>query len=198
MKIDASQVRELRERTGAGIMDCKTALVESEGDMEAAVELLRRKGTATAEKKSVRSTAEGVIGSYVHSNSKVATLVELNCESDFVARNEEFSGLAKDLCMQVAAMDPIAVSRDDVPEDVIEKEREVYRAQIEDKPDHIAEKIVEGKLSKFYQNACLLEQPFIKDDKQTIEDLITAKIAKLGENIRVNRFCRFVVGESED
>jgi len=198
MKIDASQVRELRDRTGAGIMDCKTALVESDGDIDAAVECLRRKGVATAEKKSARSTSEGVIASYVHGNSKVATLVELNCESDFVARNEEFVELARDLCMQVAAMSPIAVSPDELPEEVVEKERDVYRAQTQDKPEHIVEKIVEGKLKKFYQEACLLEQPFIKDDKQTIESLVTAKIAKLGENIRVRRFCRFAIGESLD
>jgi len=196
MKIDASQVRELREKTGAGIMDCKNALMESQGDMGAAVEWLRRKGAATAQKKSSRSTAEGIIASYVHSNNKVATLVELNCETDFVARNEEFAELGKDLCMQVAAMNPIAVSRDDLPEDLVEKEREIYRAQIKDKPDHIVEKIVEGRLKKFYEQACLLEQPFIKDDKSKVEDLLTAKIAKLGENIRVRRFCRLAVGES--
>jgi len=198
MKIDASQVRELREKTGAGIMDCKNALMESQGDMGAAVEWLRRKGAATAQKKSSRSTAEGIIASYVHSNNKVATLVELNCETDFVARNEEFAELGKDLCMQVAAMNPIAVSRDDLPEDLVEKEREIYRAQIKDKPDHIVEKIVEGRLKKFYEQACLLEQPFIKDDKSKVEDLLTAKIAKLGENIRVRRFCRLAVGESTD
>ena len=194
MAITASDVKMLREATGAGMMDCKKALEEAGGDHEAAVDVLRKRGVAKAAKKVARETAEGLVGSYVHSNGKIATLVELNCESDFVARNEEFQQLLKDLCMQVAAAKPQPLTPEDMPEDVVAREREIYRGEAEGKPDHVVDKIVEGKLRKFYADKCLLEQPFVKDNDIKINDLLTQKIAKLGENIRVSRFVRFQVG----
>ncbi len=196
MEITASMVKELRERTGAGIMDCKKALSETRGDLEAAVEYLRRKGIAKASQKTGRTAEEGLVGAYIHQGGKIGVLVEVNCETDFVARTDDFQGLVKDIAMQIAASNPLYVSRGDVPEELIEKEKEVYRAQALEsgKPEHVVDKIVEGRMEKFYQEVCLLEQTFIKDSSMTVEDLIKSYIAKLGENIVVRRFARFEVG----
>jgi len=196
-EITTQMIKELREKTGAGIVDCKKALVEAGGDMEKAVEILRKKGAAKAAKKAERATAEGAVFSYIHGGGKVGVLVELNCETDFVARNETFKELGHEIAMQIAAMSPEYVSKEEVPAEVIEKEKEVLREQAlaEGKPEHIVEKIVEGRLAKFYSEKCLLEQPWIKDDSKTIKDLITDYITKLGENIKVRRFARFEVGK---
>ncbi len=198
-EITAQMVKELREATGAGVLDCKKALAEANGDFEAAVEHLRIKGLSTAAKKSSRTTNEGIVGYYVHPGAKVASMVELNCESDFVARTEQFQQLAKDLAMQIVASRPAYVSREDVPADVIEQEKNVYREQMADsgKPAQIVDKIVEGKLDKWFGEVCLLEQPFIKETDRSIQDLIVASIAALGENIRIGRFSRIEVGEGE-
>ncbi|GIV69086.1 translation elongation factor Ts [Caldilinea sp.] len=195
-EITAEMVKQLREATNAGVLDCKKALLETNGDFDAAVEILRKKGLATAAKKAGREANEGLIGSYVHPGSKVASLVEVNCETDFVARTEEFQQLARDLAMHVTASRPQYISREDVPADVIAKEREVYREQMANsgKPAEVIERIVDGKLEKWYEEVCLLEQPFIKDPQITIKDLLTSRIASLGENIKVRRFCRFEVG----
>ena len=196
-EITTQMIKELREKTGAGIVDCKKALVEAGGDIEKAVEILRKKGAAKAAKKAERATAEGAVFSYIHGGGKVGVLVELNCETDFVARNETFKELGHEITMQIAAMSPEYVSKEEVPAEVIEKEKEVLREQAlaEGKPEHIVEKIVEGRLAKFYSEKCLLEQPWIKDDSKTIKDLITDYITKLGENIKVRRFARFEVGK---
>ncbi|WP_456341469.1 translation elongation factor Ts [Thermovibrio sp.] len=196
-EITTQMIKELREKTGAGIVDCKKALVEAGGDIEKAVEILRKKGAAKAAKKAERATAEGAVFSYIHGGGKVGVLVELNCETDFVARNETFKELGHEIAMQIAAMSPEYVSKEEVPAEVIEKEKEVLREQAlaEGKPEHIVEKIVEGRLAKFYSEKCLLEQPWIKDDSKTIKDLITDYITKLGENIKVRRFARFEVGK---
>ncbi|MEK6671860.1 MAG: translation elongation factor Ts [Nitrospirota bacterium] len=195
MAISAEIVRELREKTGVGMMECKKALTEAGGDFEEAVSLLRQKGLATAQKKAGRTASEGAIGSYIHMD-KIGVLVEVNCETDFVARTDDFRELLKNIAMHIAASAPLYVSREEVREDVIENERKIYRAQVADKPQQIMDKIVEGKLEKFYNEACLLDQIFIKDpdQKMKIKDLITEKIAKLGENIVVRRFVRFQVG----
>jgi len=189
-------VKELRAATGAGVLDCRKALEASGGDLQQAAELLRQKGLAAAAKKADRVAHEGLIGSYVHTGSKMAALVELNCETDFVARTPEFQTLAKDLAMQVVAARPGWLQPEDVPADVVAKQKEDYIAQLgnTDKPAHVVEKIVEGKLAKFYEEVCLLEQPFIKDEGIKIKDLITAAIARLGENIVVRRFARLEVG----
>lgn len=194
--ISADKVKELREKTGAGLMDCKKALTESGGDMEKAVDILRQKGLATAAKKASRAASQGLIDSYIHMD-KLGVLVEVNCETDFVARTDDFRGLVKDIAMHIAAASPTYISREDVPLDVIEREKEIYRAQVANKPPQVVEKIIEGKLEKFFGDTCLLEQIFIKDPegKQKIKDLITEKIAKLGENIIVRRFARFQLGE---
>jgi elongation factor Ts len=194
--ITAEMVKELREKTNAGMMDCKKALSESSGDMEKAVDILRQKGLATAAKKSGRTASQGLIGSYIHMD-KLGVLVEVNCETDFVARTEDFAGLVKDVAMHIAAANPRYVSREEVSQDVIEREKEIYRAQVTNKPPQVVEKIIEGKLDKFFGDVCLLEQVFIKDPdgKQKIKDLITERIAKLGENIVVRRFSRFQLGE---
>ncbi|WP_457621246.1 translation elongation factor Ts [Persephonella sp.] len=194
---DAKLVKTLREMTGAGILECKKALEETGGNLEEAVELLRKRGIAKAAKKAGRETKEGIIHSYIHAGGRVGVLLELNCETDFVARNEVFKELANEIALQIAAMKPQYVSREDIPREVIEKEGEIAReaAIAEGKPEHIAEKIAEGKLEKFFKEVCLLEQPYIKDDKKTIEDLIKEYIAKLGENIKVSRFCRYEIGE---
>ncbi len=199
MAVDAKLVKKLREITGAGMLDCKKALEETGGDIEAAVELLRKKGIAKAAKKAGRETKEGLIHSYIHAGGRIGVLLELNCETDFVARNELFKELANELAMQIAAMRPKWVKREDVPKEIIEKEGEIAReaALAEGKPEHIAEKIAEGKLEKFFKEVCLLEQPYIKDDKKTIEELIKEYIAKLGENIQIRRFCRYELGEEE-
>lgn len=196
-EITAQMIKELREKTGAGIVDCKKALQEANGDIEKAVEILRKKGAAKAAKKADRATAEGIVVSYIHAGGKVGVLLELNCETDFVARTEDFKNLGHEIAMQIAAMNPAYVSKEDVPQEVIEKEKEILREQAlsEGKPEHIVEKIVEGRLNKFYSERCLLEQPWIKDDSKTIGDLIKEYITKLGENIRVKRFCRFEVGK---
>lgn len=197
-EVTIEKIKELREKTGAGINDCKKALEETKGDMEKAFDYLREKGIASAAKKSLRTAREGVIFSYIHSNEKLGVLLEINCETDFVARTEDFKELAKDVAMQIAAMNPLYIKREDVPNEVIEKEKEIYRVQLKDskKPENVIEKIVNGKLEKYFSEVCLLEQPFIKDDKKTIDSLIKEKIAKLGENIVVRRFVRFVVGEN--
>jgi len=194
--IPAEMVKELREKTGVGMMDCKRALTEAQGDIEKAVVLLRQKGLATATKKAGRTASEGVVGSYIHID-RIGVLVEVNCETDFVARTEEFKQLVKDIAMHIAASNPLFTSREDVPEHVIENEKEIYLAQISGKPPHIADRIVEGKIERFYNDTCLLEQVFIKDPDQKlkVKDLISEKIAKLGENIVVRRFTRYQLGE---
>jgi elongation factor Ts len=198
MTISAGLVKELRERTGIGMMECKKALQESDGDIEKAITVLRKKGHARAQKKMDRKAKEGAIGSYIHLNGKLGVLVEVNCESDFVARNEEFQELVKNISLHIAAANPQYVSAEDVPQEVLEEEKEIIRDQFKDsgKPAEIVEKIVLGKLSKFYQETCLLEQPYIKDDKMAVKELITAFIAKFGENIVVSRFARFELGKS--
>jgi len=198
MEITAHMVKDLREKTGLGMMDCKKALQETDGDIEKAIEYLRKKGALKAAKREGRATMEGRIGSYIHSNGKIGVLVELNCESDFVARTDQFAELAKDLCMQVAASAPSWISPEDVPEDVLAKEKEIYMSQAKEqgKPDKILEKIAEGKLKKFYTDVCLLEQPFVKDTDKSVSELIKEKIGQLGENITVGRFIRFQLGES--
>ncbi|HZP37019.1 MAG TPA: translation elongation factor Ts [Methylomirabilota bacterium] len=200
MAASAEQVKELRERTGAGVMDCKAALEASRGDMQGAIEHLRKKGLADAAKKAHREAKDGVVASYIHPGSKIGVLVEVNCETDFVARTDDFQQLVKDLAMQVAAANPSYVSREDVPAAVVEKEREIYRQQMADqkKPPHVVEKIVEGKLEKFYAESCLMEQPFIRDPsgKTRLKDMVDQATAKMGERIVVKRFARFQVGES--
>ena len=195
--ITPGQVKELRERTGAGVMDCKKALTEANGDIEKAIVLLRERGLAKAAKKAGRVTAEGIIDSYIHGNGRIGVLVEVNCETDFVAKNEEFRSLVKDIAMQIAASNPKYISKEDVPQEVIEKEKEILKAQAinEGKPEHIAEKIVEGRIAKFYEEVCLLEQPFIKDPDKKVSELIMEKIAVIGENITVSRFVRFERGQ---
>ena len=197
MSVSAQEVKKLRDRTGVPLMDCKRALVEANGDMDKAVQVLRKKGKAKAQKKKSRETGEGVVGSYVHGNDKLGVLVEVACETDFVARSDEFQDLVKEIGMQIAAMDPMAVSRDDLPEEEIEKEKEVYSEQFKDKPDEVVDRIVEGKLEKYYQEVCLLDQPYIRDDSMTVGGLINDAIAKLGENIEVRRFTRMEVGGGE-
>lgn len=195
-EITAEMVKVLREATNAGVLDCKKALTETNGDFDAAVEILRKKGLATAAKKASRDANEGLIGSYVHPGSKVASIVEVNCETDFVARTDEFQQMARDLAMHVTAARPLWVAREDVPADVIAKEREVYTEQMANsgKPVQVIERIVDGKLEKWFSEVCLLEQPFIKDPDINIKDLLTNRIASLGENIKVRRFCRFEIG----
>jgi elongation factor Ts len=197
-EVTAQLVKQLRERTGAGMMECKKALEAAGGDIEKAIENLRKAGMASADKKSARTAKQGVIGTYVHPGSQLGVLVEINCESDFVARTEDFQELVKDLAMQVAAADPRFIRREDVTADVLEKEREIARdrARNEGKPDKILDRIVEGRLEKFYEEVCLMEQPFIKENTVTVGDLVKQKIAKLGENIVVARFSRFKVGET--
>ena len=195
--IDAASVKKLRDATNAGMMDCKKALVETEGNFEKAVALLREKGMASAAKKADRTAADGLIGSYIHTDGKQAALVEINCETDFVARTDDFKELSRDIAMQVVAMRPQWVRRDEVPADVVEAEKDIYRKQAEGegKPAAIQDKIAEGRLDKFFGQVCLMEQPFIKDDKKTIEGLVKEAMAKLGENIQVARMVRFKVGE---
>ena len=193
MSITAQQVRELREKTGAGMMDCKRALVEANGDMDQAIKVLREKGLAKAAKKGTRDTSEGIIASYVH-NGRLGVLLELNCETDFVARNEEFAELAYNLAMQVAAMTPLVIAPEDLSEEALEAEREVYRGQFADKPEQVRERIVEGKIESYYSQACLLKQDYVRDDSRRVEDVINDAIAKLGENIQVRRFVRVELG----
>src|SRR6266513_146101 len=194
--IDPQLVKQLREKTNAGFMDCKRALVESGGDLAKAEAILRTKGIASAGKMSSRATKEGIVASYIHLQGKVGVLVEMNCETDFVARNENFRGFVKDITLHIAAAHPLYVSRADVLGNLIEAECEIYKAQVKDKPANVADKIVEGKLDKFYSTVCLLEQGFIKNPDVTIKDLLNGKIAELGENIVIRRFTRYLVGEA--
>jgi elongation factor Ts len=196
VKIDAKLVKELREKSGAPMGDCLKALQEARGEMEAAFVVLRKRGMASAAKKASRTTNEGAVGTYIHAGGKIGVLLELNCESDFVARTDDFQELLRDIAMHIAAVDPRFVSRDDVTEADLEREKDVYRAQAAatGKPANIIEKMLEGKLAKFYEEFCLLDQPFIKESSQTIAQLIASKVAKLGENISVRRFARFKVG----
>lgn len=191
--IDA--IKKLREKTNAGVVDCKKALKESGGDMEKAIEILRKQGAALATKKVGRQTKEGRIESYIHLGGKIGVLVEVDCESDFVARNDDFKIFVRNLAMQVAASNPLYVNREDVPDSAVKKETEIIKAQLTGKPAAAADKIIEGKLSKFYEDACLLEQPFIKDSSLKIKDVLTSMIAKIGENIIIRRFVRFQVGD---
>ena len=197
MAADMSLVKKLREETGIGILECKKAIAEANNDFDKATELLRKKGFEKAKARSTRTTKQGIIGSYIHTNGKIGVLVEVGCETDFVAKNEDFQSLVKDISMQIAAMNPKYISKDDIPADVIEKEKDIYRAQLKDsgKPENIIEKIVEGKLKKFYTEICLLNQTFFKEDKKTIEELIIEIIHKTGENIIVKRFIRYQLGE---
>jgi elongation factor Ts len=195
--VDMSMVKKLRAETGIGILECKKAIIESKNNFEKAAEILRKKGFEKAKSKSSRSTKQGIIGSYIHTNKKIGVLVEVGCETDFVARNEDFQELVKNISMQIAAMNPKYISKNDIPEEILEKEKEIYRVQLKNsgKPDNIIEKIVEGKLKKFYNEVCLLNQNFFKEDKKTIEDLITESIHKIGENIVIKRFVRYQLGE---
>ncbi len=196
MNISAANVKALRERTGAGIMDCKKALMEADGDIDKAIEYLRKKGAALAEKKQGRETNEGAIEAYIHPGNRLGVLLEINCETDFVAKTPDFQTLARDIAMQIAATNPIAVKREDVPQELIEREKDIYRTQAknENKPEHIIEKVIEGKIEKFYQENVLMEQHFVKDPNKTIREVITDAIAKLGENISVRRFVRYELG----
>jgi elongation factor Ts len=197
MQVTAQMVKELRERTGAGMMDCKTALSETQGDMEKAVDLLRKKGLAAAAKKAGRVAAEGAVASYIHAGGKIGVLVEVNSETDFVAKTEEFQQLVRDIAMHIAAAEPRFVRREEVTEDVLERERAIYREQAaaSGKPANVVEKIVTGKMEKFYSEACLLEQPFVKNPDQTVGQLVTEAVARIGENIQVRRFTRYKLGE---
>ncbi len=197
MEISASVVKELREKTNAGMMECKKALAEAQGDIEKALEILRKKGVALATKKAGRATNEGLIDSYIHLGNKVGVMIEVNCETDFVARNEIFQRFVKDVMLQIASLSPIYLSKEDVPAVVIEKEKEIASSQITGKPANVVEKIVEGKISKYFEQVCLLEQLFIKDDKVKINDLLKSKIAELGENISIKRFVRYQLGEEK-
>src|SRR6478752_2882701 len=199
MEINASLVKQLRERTGAGMMECKSALVEAKGDLAEAEVVLRKKGIAAAGKKATRTTKQGVISSYIHPGAQLGVLIEVNCESDFVARTEDFLELVHDLAMQIAAADPQFVRKEEVTQDALDKEKDIQRARAlaEGKPEKMVDKIVEGRLNKYYEEFCLLEQPYIKDNAVTISDLIKGKIAKLGENISVARFVRFKVGDTQ-
>jgi elongation factor Ts len=196
MAVSAQQVKELREQTGAGMMDCKRALEEADGDREKARMILREKGLAKAVAKGARQASEGAIVPYVHGDGRIGVLVELACETDFVARNAEFRELAKEIAMQVAAMSPRVVAPEDLAEEVLEAERRLYRQQAADKPDAVRERIVEGKLEKFYQEVCLLSQPYVRDDSRTVGDIVKDAIAKLGENIEVRRFVRIERGQN--
>jgi elongation factor Ts len=195
MDITAEMVKELRERTGIGMMECKRALEEASGDQEKAIEILRKKGYARAAEKAERAAHEGRVGAYIHTNGKIGVLIEINCETDFVAKNEEFQELVKNIAMHVAAANPRYVAPADVPAEVLEKEREIIREQFKDskKPAEIVEKIVEGKLTKFYEEFCLLEQPYIRDDKMKVKDLLTQFISKFKENTKVGRFTRYQI-----
>lgn len=195
--IGARDVKKLRDMTGCGMMDCKRALEEAEGDFEKAIEILRKKGIAKAAKKALRPTDQGMVTSYVHPGNRIGVLLEIKCETDFVARNEHFQQLAEDICLQIAAMKPMAVDRDSVPEEVVEKEKKILMEaeDLETKPEQVREKIVRGRLNKFFEQACLMEQPFIRNDKITIADHLKSVVGRLGENIRVSRFVRFELGE---
>jgi len=197
VEVSANMVKDLREKTGAGMMDCKRALAETGGDFQKALDYLRQKGLATAAKRSGRVASEGRIGSYIHAGGKIGVMVEVNCETDFVAKTDDFQAFAKDIAMHIAASNPSCIRREEVTAEVLEREREIYRAQAHDarKPEKVIDKIVEGKLEKFYGETCLLEQPFVKDPDLTIQDLLNGLIGKLGEKIEIRRFTRYQVGE---
>lgn len=197
-EISATLVKQLREKTGAGMMDCKKALSECDGDMDKAVDFLRKKGLATAQKRAGRAMTEGTIHSYIHMGGKLGVLVEVNCETDFVARNDEFKEFAKNIAMHIAASNPLGIRPEDVPEDIVNKEREIYQAQVAEmgKPANVIEKIVEGKLNKFFRDNCLLNQAYVRNPDITISDLLNDIIAKIGENITIKRFVRYQIGES--
>jgi elongation factor Ts len=192
--ISAQTVAELREKTGAGLLDCKKALTEAAGNMEEAITILRKKGAASADKKRERATKEGTIGSYIHVGGKVGVLIEVNCETDFVGRNDGFRAFVNDLCLQIAAASPLYVSREEVPEGDLTKERDIAAAQVQGKPPAAVQKIVEGKLEKYYSTVCLLDQPFVKQPEKTVKEILTEQIAKIGENIQVRRFVRYQLG----
>ena len=196
--ISATMVKQLREKTGAGMMDCKNALSEVEGDVEKAIELLRKKGLATAQKRAGRALSEGIIQSYIHMTGKLGVLVEVNCETDFVAKNEDFQEFTKNIAMHIAATNPLGITPEDISEEIIEKEKEIYRAQALDmgKPENVIDKIVEGKLNKFYQESCLMNQPYVRDTDMSVADLLNQMIAKIGENISIKRFVRYQIGEA--
>jgi elongation factor Ts len=197
VEVSANMVKELREKTGAGMMDCKKALAETDGDFQKALDYLRQKGLATAAKRAGRIASEGRIGSYIHAGGKIGVMVEVNCETDFVAKTDDFLAFAKDMAMQIAASNPSYVRREEVTPEVLEREKEIYRAQARDakKPEKVMEKIVEGKLEKFYSDVCLMEQAFVKDPDVTVQDLLNGLIGKLGEKIEIRRFTRYQVGE---
>ena len=199
MNISAKEVKSLRDKTGSGMMDCKAALVEAEGDIEKAIDILRKKGIAKAAKKSDRTADEGIIWSYIHSGNKIGVMLEVNCETDFVAKTDAFHEFVNNVAMHIAATNPSAISREDTDQTVIEKEREIFteQAKMENKPEKIIPRIVEGKIDKFYQENCLLEQPFVKDSQKTIKDYLTETISKIGENITLARFTRYQLGESD-
>lgn len=195
MAVSVDLIKKLREKTNAPMMDCKKALVEANGDLKTATEILKKRGQIVALKKAGRTAKEGIIESYIHSNSKIGVLLEVNCETDFVARNEDFRRFVKDLCMQIAASSPAYVSREEIPKSIVEREKDILKEQVKGKPENVMEKIVTGKLEKFYSEVCLMDQAFIKDDKLSIKDYLATIIGKIGENIIVRRFVRFQVGE---
>jgi len=197
VEITASMVKELREKTGAGMMDCKKFLLEAKGDMEKAITLLREKGLATAQKRAQKATDEGLVDAYIHTGSKIGVLVQVNCESDFVARNDDFKTMVRNIAMHIAAASPLYLQREDIPQNVLEQEKSIYKNQAinEGKPEKILDKIVQGRLEKYYQQACLLEQPYVKDPDKSVQDYINEHIAIIGENIKVVKFSRFRVGE---
>ena len=199
MEVSAEMVKQLREQTGAGIMDCKRALQENNGDFAKAMEYLRKKGIVAAQKRSTRETGEGIIDAYIHPGSRLGVLIEVNCETDFVANTSEFRRFVRDMAMQVAASNPLVISREQLAPEIIEREMEIYRTQAKEsgKPDHVVEKIVQGKVEKFYQDVCLLEQSYIRDPEKTVQDVLTEITAKLGENIQIKRFVRFHLGEDQ-
>ena len=192
--ITAPMVGDLREKTGAGLLDCKKALTEADGNVEEAITILRKRGAASAAKKAERATREGLVESYIHVGGKVGVMIEVNCETDFVARTDEFKSLCRDLCLQIAAANPVCVRREDVPEADVAKEREIAAAQVQGKPPAALQKIIEGKLEKYYSTICLLDQPFVKQPEKAVKDIITEKVAKIGENIQVRRFVRYQLG----
>ncbi|MBU4446902.1 MAG: translation elongation factor Ts [Candidatus Marinimicrobia bacterium] len=197
MEITAAQVKVLRDRTGIGMMDCKAALKEAQGDINKAVDVLRKKGIAKAEKKAVRAATDGVIWSYIHPGNKIGVLVEVNCETDFVAKNDDFINFVKDVAMHIAATSPAAIRREEIDSKIVEKEREIYKEQAlsQNKPEKILDRIVDGKMVKFYQENCLLEQAFVKDPQKTVKEYLTETVARIGENINISRFVRFQLGE---
>jgi elongation factor Ts len=194
--ISMELIQKLRERTGVGMMDCKNALQESDGDIEKAIDILRKKGAAVAAKRSDKVTAEGLVHAYIHPGSRIGVLIEINCETDFVARTEDMVKFAQDLCMQIAAFKPICIMSNEVNSELIEKEKAIYREQLSGKPAQVIDQIIEGKIQKYYTEICLLNQPFIKNDKLTVEDILKELIAKMGENIKIKRFVRFEIGNS--